>query len=164
MYKKINTPKTPQQALQSLVRLCAKAERSSGDALRLMGRWQVEPAHRREVLEKLVSMRFIDDRRFAAAYVKDKLRFNGWGKRKIRAGLVAKGISGDIIEDVLGETENDTGRLQKLLAAKMKSVKASSPYELKMKLVRFGMGRGFDYHEVEECIESMVKTDENDEY
>lgn len=61
--KKIKRDKTPEQAYAALIRLCARSEKSSGDALRLMQRWGVEPSARQGVLQKLLADRFIDDNR-----------------------------------------------------------------------------------------------------
>ncbi|MFR6557095.1 MAG: hypothetical protein ACLURY_03665 [Alistipes putredinis] len=51
--KKIKRDKTPEQAYAALIRLCARSEKSSGDALRLMQRWGVKPSARQGVLQKL---------------------------------------------------------------------------------------------------------------
>ena len=72
--KKIKRDKTPEQAYAALIRLCARSEKSSGDALRLMQRWGVEPSARQGVLQKLLADRFIDDNRYAEAFVRDKIR------------------------------------------------------------------------------------------
>ena len=53
--KKIKRDKTPEQAYAALIRLCARSEKSSGDALRLMQRWGVEPSARQGVLQKLLA-------------------------------------------------------------------------------------------------------------
>ena len=94
--KKIKRDKTPEQAYAALIRLCARSEKSSGDALRLMQRWGVEPSARQGVLQKLLADRFIDDNRYAEAFVRDKIRLSGWGARKIRTSLRLKGIAAAI--------------------------------------------------------------------
>ena len=71
--KKIKRDKTPEQAYAALIRLCARSEKSSGDALRLMQRWGVEPSARQGVLQKLLADRFIHDNRYAEAFVRDKI-------------------------------------------------------------------------------------------
>lgn len=79
--KKINAvprTKTPEQALAALMRLCARAERSEEDARRLMTRWGVAPADRERVLERLRRDRFIDDARYAEAFVREKINLSGW--------------------------------------------------------------------------------------
>ena len=93
--------KTPEQALQSLMRMCARSERSSGDALRLMKRWGVAEEEAKKILTRLQNERFIDDRRFSEAFVRDKINLSGWGVYKIKTALRTKGIARDIIEDVV---------------------------------------------------------------
>ena len=110
---KVPRTKTPEQALSSLMRMCARAEKCSGDALRLMRRWGLSDADARGVLERLTRERFIDDVRYAEAYVREKMRFSGWGHHKIRAALRAKSLSPAIIESALAQLspENNSDRL-----------------------------------------------------
>ena len=161
MQPKVKKTKTPEQALAALMRLAARAERSSGDALRLMRNWGVEPAAQREVLRKLIDMRFIDDVRYAEAFVRDKLKFSGWGTFKIRAALRAKGISSEIAERALGQADPKTSRerLRQSLARKRKSVKAATDRELRDKLMRYGASLGYDFASVAEAVSEIVKTD-----
>ena len=63
--------KTAQQALQLLMRLCSRSEKSTGDALRLMRTWGVPEAEKRGVLDKLIADRYIDNRRYAEAYTRE---------------------------------------------------------------------------------------------
>ncbi len=94
----IKKEKTPEQAMSSLMRLASRAEKSSGDARRLMRGWGIAAADAEKILAELVERRFIDDGRFAAAYTREKLRFSGWGAHKIRAALSAKGVARDVID------------------------------------------------------------------
>ncbi len=155
---KIKT-KTAEQALSQLMRLSSRAERSSGDARRLMARWGVPEGEREGVLRKLMDMRFIDDRRYADAYVRDRSRFGGWGIHKIRAGLIAKGVSADIISEALTQLSSvaPEGKLRKLLERKAPKVRAENNYELKTKLIRFLLSRGFEYDEVLNEVEQFMK-------
>ena len=86
----IKRDKTAEQALASLMRLCARAERSSGDAMRLMGTWGVPTQERGAVLQRLIKERFIDDRRYAEAFVREKINLSAWGEYKIRTALRRK--------------------------------------------------------------------------
>ena len=106
--RKINTPrekrtKTPEQALTSLMRLCARAEKSEGDARRLMRGWGLAERDAEAVLARLVRERFIDDTRYAEAFVREKLRLSGWGEYKIRTALQRKGIRREVIDAGGGE-------------------------------------------------------------
>ena len=151
--------KSPADALASLMRLCSRAEKSSGDARRLMRGWGVGTADTEKILAELVERRFIDDGRFAAAYTREKLRFSGWGAHKIRAALAAKGISRDTITAALEENldpEAQGGRLEKQLERCLPRVKAATPYELRAKLTRYALSLGYDYETVAEAVEKIL--------
>lgn len=151
-------PKTAAQALESLMRLAARSEKSSGDVLRLLQQWGVPESERGGVLDKLIKNRFIDDRRYAGAYVREKSRLSGWGWRKISMQLRAKGVSQDIIKEALLEIDADDMQrtLQEKLRRKLNSVKASSDYELRGKLFRYALSQGFDYAEISEAVATVV--------
>ena len=156
--------KTPQQALQSLMRLCARSEHSSGDALRLMKRWEVADDDARKVLARLQAERFIDDARYAEAFVRDKLNLSGWGSYKIKMSLRAKGVSREIIEEVVApmiEATDMKERLEDIMQRKMRTLKYSSPYDAKTKLIRFAASRGYDMEEAIECASKITDCIEN---
>lgn len=151
-------PKSAAQALQSLMRLCARAEKSSGDALRLMRGWGVAEAEREGVLNKLIEQRFIDDRRYAEAYIREKSNLAGWGARKIAFQLRQKGIDKEIISTSLATLDSDA-QLQQLTAKlerKIRTIKAANNYELRGKLLRYGMGLGFDYEMTRSAIDKIA--------
>ena len=154
-------PKSAAQALQSLMRLCARAEKSSGDALRLMRGWGVAESEREGVLQKLVNQRFIDDKRYAEAYVREKSHLAGWGAHKIAFQLRQKGINKEIINSSLATLDNDA-QLEQLTAKlerKMRTTKAANNYELRGKLLRYGMGLGFDYEMTRTAIDKITPED-----
>ena len=155
--------KTPEEALAALMRLCARAEKSTGDALRLMQGWGVAPEARSRVVQQLIDQRFIDDRRFAEAYVREKTRLSGWGAYKIRVALQRKGIDRAIIDETLQQVDPDTQRerLASQLARKLRSTRAANDYELKTKLIRYGLSLGYDYEAVRDCADRILKTDED---
>ena len=151
--------KTPQQALQSLMRMCARSEHSSGDALRLMKRWGVGDEEARGILARLQAERFIDDRRFAEAFVRDKLNLSGWGAYKIKMALRAKGVSREIIEEVAAtmiEATDMRERLEDLMRRKLRTLKYTSPYDVKSKLIRFAASRGYEIDEAVECASKIL--------
>ena len=151
--------KTPQQALQSLMRMCARSERSSGDALRLMKRWGVADVEARKVLSKLQSDRFIDDARYAEAFVRDKLNLSGWGAYKIKMTLRTKGVSKEVIDEVVAPMIDSTDmkeRLEDIMQRKMRTLKYSSIYDAKTKLIRFAASRGYDMEEAIECASRVL--------
>lgn len=161
MVQKIKRDKTPEQALASLMRMCAKAERSSGDALRLMRGWGVADADARRVLDRLIADRFIDDSRYAGAFVREKMNLSGWGRYKIGAALRAKGISPAIIAEALSQTDETDmhERLSEILARRMRTLKAASPFDARAKLMRYALSQGYDYETARDCVEQAVPTE-----
>lgn len=150
-------PKSADEALQGLMRLCSRAEKSSGDALRLMRTWGVAESERGGVLSKLIEMRFIDDERYAEAYCREKVSVSGWGVRKIAQQLRLKGVADDIIARVTAEidVESIIQNIESKLRRKLPSVKAKSEYELRGKLLRYGLGLGYDYDVVTQVIDKV---------
>ena len=103
----------------------------------------------------MVSGRYVDDERFAHAFVKDKIRYNKWGRRKVEQALWQKRIDEDIRKRVLDEVDEDEylSILRPLLKQKRKTIKANSDYELNQKLMRFALGRGFTFDIIRQCVD-----------
>lgn len=159
--------KTPEEALAGLMRLCARAEKSEGDARRLMRNWGLGERDAQQVLDRLLRDRFIDDSRYAEAFVREKLRLSGWGEYKIRTALQRKGVRKELIDTALAQADR-TGmgqRLQQQLERKARTVKYVTQYELKTKLIRYGLSLGYDYETVLETASAMVReTDTCDDF
>lgn len=149
--------KSAQQALQALMRLCSRAEKSTGDAMRLMRTWGVPEGERQGVIDTLIAQRFISNRRYAEAYAREKSSLAGWGPKKIALQLKIKGVEREIIADVLSQYDGDTHRdhLAERLRRKLRTTKASSEYELRGKLLRYALSLGYDYDTALSSIEQL---------
>ncbi len=165
MEPKPKRTKTPRQALTQLMRLCARTEKSSGDARRLMRTWGVDEAAREGILRKLVEARFIDDSRYASAFVREKSRIDGWGAYKIRTALQRKEIDRQTIDEALAQIDSGEAsqRLLSLLARKLRGMKADTIYQLRGKLLRYGLQAGYDYAAVTEAVKLLTPDNDNDE-
>ena len=150
--------KTPEQALAALMRLCARAEKSQEDARRLMRGWGLAERDAEGVLAKLVRDCFIDDARYAGAFVREKLRLSGWGAYKIRTALQRKGVSKERVDAALSQADRPAmgERLCRQLERKARTAKYSTQYELKTKLIRYGLSLGYDYETVVEAASGLV--------
>ena len=158
---------TEQEAYLQLAALCAQAEHCQQEMRDKMKRWGMAIEVQERVIARLVKERYVDDERYARAFVKDKIRYNKWGRRKVQQGLWMKRIDDDIQQRVLNEVDDAEylAVLKPLLKQKAKSVKAESDYELNQKLVRFAFGRGFTYDIFRQCLdvdEEMIPDDETD--
>ena len=149
------TQKTENEAYLTLAALCAQAEHCQWEMLEKMRRWELSDEAQVRVMERLVKERYVDDERYARAFVKDKVRYNKWGRRKVEQALWAKHIDDDIRQRVLDEVDDNEylSVLRPLLQQKRKSTKAQSDYELNQKLIRFALSRGFTFDIIRQCIE-----------
>ena len=158
---------TEQEAYLQLAALCAQAEHCQQEMRDKMKRWEMAPEVQERVIARLIKERYIDDERYARAFVKDKIRYNKWGRRKVQQGLWMKRIDDSIQQRVLNEVDDTEylAVLKPLLKQKAKSIKAENDYELTQKLVRFALGRGFTYDIIRQCLDvddEMIPDDETD--
>ena len=147
--------KTEQEAYLTLAVLCAQAEHCQWEMTEKMRRWELSDEAQARVMERLVRERYVDDERYARAFVKDKVRYNKWGRRKVEQALWQKHIDEDIRQRVLDEVDNEEYLtvLRPLLKQKRKTTKASSDYELNQKLLRFALSRGFTFDLIRQCLD-----------
>jgi len=155
---------TEQGAYLQLAQLCAKSEHSQHDMLEKMRRWEMSEEAQARVMQRLISERYVDDERYARAFVKDKIRYNKWGRRKVEQGLWQKRIDDNIRQQVLDEVDEEEylSVLRPLLKQKRRSTKAESDYEMNRKLVRFALSRGFTYDIIRQCIDISEEDIEED--
>lgn len=146
---------TEQEAYLQLAALCAQAEHCQQEMRDKMRRWELDETTQNRIVARLVKERYIDDERYARAFVKDKIRYNKWGRRKVQQALWQKHIDTDIQQRVLDEIDEKEylDILRPLLKQKRKSIKAESDYELNQKLVRFALGRGFGFDIIRQCLD-----------
>ena len=145
---------TEQEAYLQLAALCAQAEHCQQEMRDKMRRWELDETVQNRIIDRLIKERYIDDERYARAFVKDKIRYNKWGRRKVQQALWQKHIDADVQQRVLDEIDEIEylDILRPLLKQKRKSIKAESDYELNQKLVRFALGRGFGFDIIRQCL------------
>jgi len=117
------------------------------------------------ILSALEDDGFIDELRFARAFVHDKFHFEKWGRLKIAFKLsVDHQIAQSIINAALTqlEAEAELSLLEELLLAKLKSVDPLTP-EAKLKLFHFAEQRGFTRAQIYTVLKQIGSNDDCDE-
>lgn len=126
---------------------CSQAERCRREVADKLRSWGEEDADEQaQILERLQTEGFLDEQRYARAFANDKLRFQGWGRLKIRAALVQKGVASKAVQVALDELDEDTYNetMQKLVEKKRRELRSEhDQYVLRQKLSRFLYGQGF---------------------
>ena len=147
-----------EKALDKMRRLCSRREYCVSDIrAKLMKELDGDTQKVETALNKLKEEKYVDDLRYATAYARDKAAISGWGATKIRYMLSAKGVSKEVVSEALNEVDETkaSSRLEKLLENKYKSLKEDPQW--KIKLLRFALGRGYSYDEVNDQIRRFAQ-------
>jgi len=150
---------TFQEALAKLESLCSLQEKCSYDILNKLNKWGIVETDQQKILDILKKEKFLDDVRYASLFVTEKLKLNKWGREKIRFELTKKRIDKDIIDSALSDIDDNDYQniLRGLLIKKKKEIKYSTPFELKGKLINYGIQRGYKYDHVYKLVEEILK-------
>ena len=81
---------TPEKALNIAAGICSQKEYCTQEIREKLQKWELSENEITHILTSLRQHRFIDDRRFATFYARDKFRFNKWGRQKIAQMLRQK--------------------------------------------------------------------------
>ena len=103
------------------------------------------------VIEKLNEYHFIDDKRYAESYVSHKIKKDG--PKKIKQQLLLKGVSEDIIDEVLLNCDNQDDVILTLVEKYMKNKEKTKENYIKM--FRYMQSKGFDYEQVKNVIKDL---------
>ncbi|MCQ2119302.1 MAG: RecX family transcriptional regulator [Bacteroidales bacterium] len=145
------------KTLNHLQNLCSKKECCSSDIFRkALSALQGDKEKAVEMLDSLIRERFVDDRRYASAFAREKSRLTGWGPAKISYTLLAKGISRNDISAALEGIDQDEAdrRMRSVLETKA-GLLAGDP-NIKFKLLKFGLTRGYEYPTLEPVVRSIL--------
>ena len=147
-----------EKVLDRMRNLCSRREYCRADIMKkAMSALDGDREKAEKVIEILVAEKYIDELRYASAFARDKSAISGWGETKIRYMLSSKGVPRESNDKALEEIDESKAmtRLEKLMENKYRSLKDDPQCRLKM--LRFGLGRGYGYDEVSEVLEFLMK-------
>ena len=121
---------------------CSLAERCVAEVREKLYQWGAPAAVQETIIQKLCQSGFIDEKRYAAAFVHDKVAFQGWGREKIRMMLLMKHIPSVFVEEAIGGIDEEVynQQLDRLIEQKRG--------EVPLKIARFLAQRGFTTAEI----------------
>lgn len=140
--------------------LCAATEYCEDDIRKRLARTTLTPSDTQRLITFLRDNSFIDDNRFATAFARDKVRFSGWGKIKIRAALALKRLPTDAIETALDsiETADYIEACRKAGEAKARNLDLNDRKDV-AKFVRHLQGRGFESTLIFQLLSALKQRD-----
>ena len=153
---------TPEAARLRMADLCARAEHCRSEIEEKLRKMQLSPQAISDITDYLEENRYIDNCRFARAFARDKVKFSGWGRNKIRMALAMKRIDSHTIADALLEIDETEYLSSLTTAARGKArnldLRDRNDYA---KLFRHLASRGFEASLISGVI-SKLKTEEAD--
>lgn len=141
-------------ALNKAMAQCSRREYCSEDIRNKLSTWGVTDTDSVKILKELIKENFINELRFASAFVKDKFKYNKWGKIKIGMHLKAKKVPSNIIKTALDDIDYELyiNALKNIISAHRRTVKSKNQYDLKAKLLRHALSKGFESSLVYEIL------------
>lgn len=138
---------------------CAMTEYCLADIHRILNRWELPEGAAERIVNRLQTERYVDECRYAHAFVRDKFRYNHWGWIRIERELRMRGIAQAYIDEAKEEIsdEDNLSSLRKLIESKRRTVKGKNEYELNVKLFRFALSRGFSYAAINEVLQTSYE-------
>jgi len=102
------------------------------------------------IVEELLRNGYLNDLNFAREFTGEKTKTKFWGKNKIKAELIKRGISAEFITQILNESFDEDDEYEKAMVTAQKKIRVLKPkldddVELKRKLISFLNMRGYSY-------------------
>ena len=151
----MNSPVSEQSAYQRLAALCAQSEHCRYDLLVKLRRWGLDGDAAEGIITRLERECFVDEDRYARAFVHDKVHYAKWGRRKIEQALWQKHVNTTAVQHALDAVSDADylAVLRPLIQQKRRTIKAATTYELNQRLVRFALSRGFTFDLIRQILD-----------
>jgi len=156
--------KTEEEMLKAMARYCSQAERCIYDVQKKIRAAELPAGAAKRITDRLLQENFLDEARYCRSFVRDKFRFNRWGRIKICYELRMKGIKPEAYREAVEaiDEEEYENALADLLREKKRSVKGRSPQDAYMKLLRFASSRGFETPLIVAALKAILKNTDYD--
>jgi Uncharacterized protein conserved in bacteria len=149
---------TKDEALSKAMKMCSVKEYATSDIMQKLSDWGLNEESVNQLINILREDKFLDDFRFARFFANDKLRFNKWGKVKIKYMLQQKNVSREAVSEAIEQISEKeyTDIILNELIKKRKSIKDADSYKVKAKLFQFAAGRGFEADLIYKLIDKVI--------
>ena len=127
-------------------RYCSGAEHCCLEVRQMLERRKAESADIERIIKYLIKEGYIDESRYAAAFVHDKVRFAKWGRAKIAQALWQKRIPAGVADEALASIDEDEymAVLKDVVASRYRQTKGATEYERKIKTMKSVCSRGYE--------------------
>jgi Uncharacterized protein conserved in bacteria len=141
--------------LKKVLHYCAYQDRCTQEVRTKLATFDMPDSEKKKMLKLLVDEGYLDDERYASTFVRSKIHLKKWGVNKIKMSLKMKGISEEIINDVLSEIDPEIYKEELIKVLKSKKINESDPYKKKAKLAQYAMQKGYEPNLVWDAVKNL---------
>ena len=141
------------------MQFCAYRDRSHKEVEEKLGKMNMIPAAKEQIIIQLMQEDFLNEERFARSFVRGKFRIKKWGRIKIKQELKFREISAPIIKSALTEIDQQRyiSTLYELAEKKLKLLKEPDTFKKKRKLADFLLRKGYESNLVYEATNELLE-------
>ena len=152
---------TKEQAIQKLRQYCAYQERSHSEVKQKLWELGVWRSEHDEIIASLIEDDYLNEERFARAFVGGKFRMKDWGRKRIYYGLKEKGIGDYLIKRAMKEIDEEHYQqtLRELARKKYESLKDDQYLVRKKKTMDYLLQKGYEPELVTGVVNSLGKAE-----
>jgi regulatory protein len=136
----------PEWIVAKMKHYCAFQERSIFEVKTKLKTFRLQENVFDAIINHLIDENYLNEERFAKAFVSDKFRLTKWGKNKIYLALQQKRVPELFILQALGEISEEEylSGLRQLIAKKSRELTEKDFRKRNHKLANFAISRGFE--------------------
>ncbi|MDO6759879.1 regulatory protein RecX [Tamlana sp. 2_MG-2023] len=149
---------TVQEATKKLEHYCAYQERCHQEVRKKLVSMYMIPEAIDVIIVHLLDHNFLNEERFAKAFVRGKFRIKHWGRRRLTSELKQKDISKYNITQALAEINDDEYLtvLSDLSEKRANLIKEVNTYKKRKKFIDYFLYRGWESHLVYEKAHEFI--------
>jgi len=149
---------TVNEATKILEHFCAYQERCHKEVEQKLYDLKMIPEAKEKIILHLLQHNFLNEERFAKAFVRGKFSIKKWGRIKIINELKLKNISTYNIKSALQEINEEDyySTLRKIAIKKLKLLKEPNTFKKKNKLTTFLISKGYEFELVYKIVNTLI--------
>ncbi|MEM5563565.1 regulatory protein RecX [Psychroserpens sp. AS72] len=149
---------TVDEAQKRLEHYCAYQERCHKEVTQKLYDMKMIPEARDQIIVHLLQHNFLNEERFAQAFVRGKFRIKKWGKQRIQLELRRKDINKTLISIALKEISDVDyySTFHALAEKKAETMRETNKQKKRKKLADYLFYRGWESHLVYDKIRELI--------
>ncbi len=137
---------SPKEAREKIEAYCAYRERSQQEVKQKLYEYGLYTDLVNEIISELIQNNFLNEERFARAFVRGKFSIKKWGRVKIKQALYPHHLSDYILKKAFTEIDDQQydAVLKEVIEKKARMVKEKNEFRRNGKIAQYVIGRGFE--------------------